>query len=213
MSPNLVRWGGLAAMTGGVLGIALTFPFALAYDLVYGAYGDRPFWSGPAEALYPLYFASGERVYYTYGRLYFLTLLPELLALYALRRVRGGGSGALERWGFRLSLVGTWMAVVGVFTDYWVPVPPGYLLVIVGTLPLVAGFVLLGLGLRRAGAVPPWVAVVVVGAAVGTVPVMFLLVFHVPSGPLLTFHIIWVALGALLWSERPTLMRRPARVE
>jgi hypothetical protein len=213
MSPNLMRWNGLAAMLGGMLGIALTFPFALAYDLAYGVYGDRAFWSGPVEALYPLHFASGERVYYTYGRSYFLTLLPELLALHALRGVRGGGWGALERWGFRLSLVGTWMAVVGVFTDYWVPVPPGYILVIVGTLPLVAGFVLLGLGLRRAGAVPPWVAMVVVGAAVGTVPVMFLVVFHVPSGPLLTFHIIWVALGALLWSERTTLMRRPARVE
>ncbi len=145
--------------------------------------------------------------------MYFLTLLSEALALYASRRVRGGGSGALERWGFRLSLVGTSMAVVGALTDYSVPVPPGYLLVLVGTLPLVAGFVLLGLGLRRAGAVPPWVALVVVGAALGTVPVMFLLVFHVPSGPLLTFHIIWVALGALLWSERTTLMRRPARVE
>lgn len=52
-----------------------------------------------------------------------------------------------------------------------------------------------------------------VGAAVGTVPVMFLLVFHVPSGPLLTFHIIWVALGALLWSEKTALMRRPTQVE
>ncbi len=111
-----------------------------------------------------------------------------------------------------MSLVGMWLAVIGVFTDYWVPVPPGYLLVIVATLPLVTGFVLLSVGLRRAGAVPLWVAVVMVGAAVGTVPVMFLLVFHVPSGPLLTFHVVWVVLGYILWSGRAALVPRPARV-
>ncbi len=132
----------------------LTPPFALAYGLAFGAYADFPFWSEPVEALYPLDFSYGERVYYTYGRLYFLTLLPELFALHALRRLRGRESGSLETWGFRRSLLGMWMAVIGVFTDYWVPVPPGFFLVIVGTLPLVAGFVLLGVGLRRVRAIP-----------------------------------------------------------
>ena len=124
MSSNFIRWSGLAALLGGVLGIVLTPPFALAYELAFGAYADFPFWSAPVEALYPLYFSNGERVYYTYGRLYFLTLLPELFALHALRGERGSGSRALERWGFRLSLVGMWLAVIGVFTDFWVPVPP-----------------------------------------------------------------------------------------
>ena len=63
--------------------------------LAFGAYADLPFWAQSIEALYPLDFAYGERVYYTYGWLYFLTLLPELLSLYVLRRLRGGGSG---RW-------------------------------------------------------------------------------------------------------------------
>jgi hypothetical protein len=209
---NLVQWSGLAALFGGVLGIVLTPPFALAYSLAFEGYADLPFWSDPIEALYPLNFSYGERVYYTYGRLYFLTLLPELLALYVLRRIRGGGSGALERWGFRLSLVGMWLAVIGVFTDYWVPVPPGFLLVLVGTIPLVAGFVLLGVGWPRVGAVPLWVTLVMVGAAVATFPVMFLLVFHLPSGPLLTFHLIWVALGYILWSGQGTLADQPSRV-
>ncbi len=198
MSPGLIRWSGLTAMLGGVLGVVLTPPFALAYDLAFSGYADLPFWTPLAEALFPLDFTSGEQVYYTYGRLYFLTLPPELLALYALRRLRGGGSGALERWGFRLSLVGMWLAVLGVFTDYWVPVPPGFLLVLVGTPLLVTGFVLLGVGLRRAGAVPLWVALVMVGAGIGAIPVMFFVVFHLPSGPLLTFHVTWVALGYIL---------------
>lgn len=212
MSSGVIRWSGLAAMLGGVLGAVLTLPFALAYDLAFPGYGSFPFWSGPVEALYPLDFASRERVYYTYGRLYFLTLLPEVLALYALRRLRGGGSGALERWGVRLSLVGTWLAVIGVFTDYWVSVPPGFLLVLVGTLPLVAGFVLLGVRLRKARAISLRVALVVVGAAVATFPVMFLLVFHLPSGPLLTFHLIWVVLGYVLWSGGGAVAGQPPRV-
>jgi hypothetical protein len=199
-------------MLGGVLGAVLTIPFALAYDLAFPGYGSLPFWSPLAQALFPLDFAYGERVYYTYGRLYFLTLPPELLALYVLRRLRGGGSGALERWGFRLSLVGMWLAVIGVFTDYWVPVPPGFWLVLAGTLPLVAGFVLLGVMLRKERAVPLRVTLVVVGAAVATFPVMFFLVFHLPSGPLLTFHVIWVALGYVLWSDRGIVAGRPSRV-
>lgn len=212
MSASVARWIGLAAILGGVLGAVLTPPFALAYTLAFEGYADLPFWSRPVQILYPLDFSYGERVYCTYGRLYFLTLIPELLALHALRRLRGGGAGALERWGLRLSLAGTWLAVIGVFTDYWVPVPPGFLLVLVGTLPLIAGFVLLGVGLRRAGAVPPWITFFMVVAAVATIPVMFLLVFHLPSGPLLTFHVIWVVLGYVLWSDRCVVARQPSRV-
>jgi hypothetical protein len=102
--------------------------------------------------------------------------------------------------------------VIGVFTDYWVPVPPGFFLVIVGTLPLVVGLVLLGLGLRRVAAVPHWVTLVMVGAAVGTVPVMFFVLFHVPSGPLLLSHAVWVVIGYVLWSGRGVLAAQPSRV-
>ena len=211
MSSGVIRWSGLAAMVGGILGAVLTFPFALAYDLAFPGNGAFPFWNPLAQALFPLDFASGEQVYYTYGRLYFLTLLPELLALYVLRRVRGRGLGAPERWGFRLSLVGMCLAVIGVFTDYWVPIPAGFLLVLVGTLPLVGGFVLLGVELRRVGVVPLWVALVVVGAAIATFPIMFFLVYHLPSGPLLTFHIIWIVLGYVLWSGRSVLVEQPSR--
>ena len=210
MSSVLVRFSGLAAILGGVLGIVLTPAFALAYSLAFEGYSDLPFWSEPVKALYPLDFSYGERVYYAYGRVYFLSLLPELFALYVLRRLRGGGSGALERWGFRLSLVGMWLAVLGVFTDYWVPIPPGFLLVLVGTLPLVVGFVLLGVGLRRGGAIPLWVTLVIIGAAVGSIPVMFFLIFHLPSGPLLTFHVIWIALGYVLWSQRSGTTEHPS---
>jgi hypothetical protein len=138
--------------------------------------------------------------YTTYGKLYFLSLPPELLGLYVLRKLRGGGPVAPERWGFRLSLAGMWLALIGVFTDYWVTVPPGFLLVLVATPFLVAGFVLLGVGWRRTGAVPGWTTPVMIGAGVGTVPAMFFVLFHLPSGALLTFYIAWISLGYVLWS-------------
>ncbi len=79
MSSSTVRWGGLAAMVGGALGIILTPPFAVASAFSYpGGTEDLPSWTRWVIAVFPLDFASGERVYFTYGRLYFLTLLPEL---------------------------------------------------------------------------------------------------------------------------------------
>ena len=116
----------------------------------------------------------------------------------------------MERWGFRLSLVGMSLTVIGVFTDYWVPVPPGFFLVIVRTLPLVAGFAERGVAKGRCGFSLGFL--VMVSAAVGTSPIMFLLVFHVSSGPLLTFYITWVALGYVRWSGRSVLAEQPSRV-
>jgi hypothetical protein len=140
--------------------------------------------------------------YRTYGRLYFLSLLPELVALYVLRTLRAGGSGALETWGFRLSLTGLWLMVLGVFTDYWADIFPGCLAQMVATPILLAGFLVLGLGLRKGRAVPCWVTLVMVGAVVCTVPVTLLFVNHMPGGPLLLLHATWVALGYVLFSER-----------
>lgn len=198
MASSVIRWSGLAALLGGVLGVVLSPILAHMWET---------YWlSSLLEHMRVLY----SYEYTTYGRLYFLSLPPELVCLHALRRSRAGGLGAQERWGFRLSLLGMWLAVLGVFTDYWVPVPPGFLWVIIATPFMVTGFVLLGLALRKARVVPQWVTLLMVGAAVGTVPVMFFVLFHIPSGPLFTFHMIWIALGYVLWSGRTSqLSKRP----
>ena len=75
---NLMRWAGLVAMLGGALGILLTPPFAYASFLAYARSATPPFWAPWTEAVFPLGFASEGHVYYTYGRAYFLTVLPEL---------------------------------------------------------------------------------------------------------------------------------------
>lgn len=201
MSSSTVRWGGLAAVLGGALGIMLTPPFAYASFLAYGGSAAPPFWAPWTEAVFPLGFASEGQVYYTYGRVYFLSVLPELWGLYALRRLRGGGSGVLERWGFRLSLIGLWVAVVGIFTDYWTDSPPGIVAELFGSLVLLVGFALLGVGFWRSKALPRWASFPMIGAGAGLVPVMVMLP-HAPSGLLLLFHVSWVVLGYVLWAGK-----------
>ena len=187
-------------MLGGALGIILTPAFAVASAFSYpGGAEDLPFWARWVKAMFPLDFASGSQVYFTYGRLYFLTLPPELWALYALRGLRG--EDTLEKWGLRLSLVGMWLAVVGVFTDYWTGTPPAFWAVFVGTPILMASFILLGVGLRSSGIVPRPVTFTMIGASLATIPVI-LLIPHIPSGFLLSFHFAWIALGYTLWSGK-----------
>ena len=102
--------------------------------------------------------------------------------------------------------------VIGVFSDYWVGADLGFLLEMVATPLLLAGFVVLGIGLQKAVSVPRWVGLIMVGAAVGTFPVTYFLVDHIPGGPLLLLHAVWVAIGYLLWSGGGVLADRPSRV-
>ena len=88
----------------------------------------------------------------------------------------------------------------------------GFLSEIVATPLLLSGFVVLGIGLRKAVSVPHWVSLIMVGAVVGTFPVTFFLVNHMPGGPLLLLHAVWVAIGYLLWSGGEVLAERPSRV-
>ncbi len=104
------------------------------------------------------------RLLWAYGRLYILSLPPELVALHVLRKLRAGGSGATERWGFRVLLVGMWLMVIGVFADYsGVDVRHlgfGFFAQMAATPILLVGFAVLGIGLRKEAAVPRWVTLV-----------------------------------------------------
>jgi hypothetical protein len=158
--------------------------------------------------MFPLDFAPAEQVYNTYGRVYFLTVLPELCGLYALRGLRGGGSGVLERWGLRLSLIGLWIVAAGIFTDYWTHTPPSIMAEVFGSLILLVGFTLLGVGFWKSKVLPRWASLSMIVAGPGLVPVMVVLP-HAPSGFLLLFHTAWVVLGYVLWSGKETLRQTP----
>jgi len=105
-----------------------------------------------------------------------------------------------------------WLMVIGVFTDYWIGSSLGFMLEIVATPLLLAGFVVLAIGLRKAGDVPRWIGFILVGAVAGTFPVTFFWINHMPGGPLLLLHAAWVVIGYVLWSGRGVFSEQPAHV-
>ncbi len=84
-SSDLIRWSGIGAVLGSLLGIVLAPVITSAYSLSEGGPEQSPPWD-PAlsNLLSPLFgFASPEGVYATYGKLYFLVFLGFLLGFLA----------------------------------------------------------------------------------------------------------------------------------
>ena len=190
MSPNLVRWSGLVAMLGSVLGIALT-PI-LSY--LWATYSD---------------------LYGYFGRAYFLAFLGLLVGLAGLYARRGGNAGLrgtdglqLEKLVIGMTFVGLAMALVGTILDYWGGRPgedftqaqiTGFGLEMTGILVVLLGSVLLGLSYRRTNALPRLVPWLLIAAGPGGLVLFFV---HVPSGAMLLFCCAWVVLGYLLLTGR-----------
>jgi hypothetical protein len=144
-----------------------------------------------------------------------LTLALLLVAIGAaglVIRIRDAGRfGTLARTGIVLGALGTALPVLGSLVqgilfegDY--PLMPYF--VIPGVLALVAGFVLLGIAVLRAGVLPRWAAVLLI---VGTLGMLAfndqnaLALVAVPNG------IGWMAVGYVLWSGRGQGARETAR--
>ena len=199
MSSNFVRWSGLAAMLGGVLGIVLT-PI-LTY--LWATYSD---------------------VYGYFGRAYFLVFLGCLLGLAGLYALRRGNPGtqATEKPGeekliIGMTLVGLATALVGSILDYWggsgeeftwVQVQ-GFGMEMIGLLLVLFGSVLLGLTYRRTNVLPRLVSWLLIAAGPGGILLSFL---HLPSGTMLLFCCAWVVIGYLLLMGKVASPEQPSRV-
>jgi hypothetical protein len=199
MSPILVRFSGLAAILGGVLGIVLT-PI-LTY--LWAAYSD---------------------VYGYFGRAYFLVFLgclSGLAGLYARRRTSIGPlttSDDSEGWVFVLVFVGLVLALVGDILEYWGGKPgegfttaqiKGFGVEIAGLVVVLFGSVAFGVIYRRANVLPrfmPWLLI-----AAGPVGLV-LSIPHIPSGTMFLFCCAWVVLGYLLLNGKIGSAQRPVRV-
>ncbi len=198
MSPNLVRWSGLAAMVGSVLGIVLT-PI-LAY--LWAAYSD---------------------LYGYFGRAYFLVFLgciAGLAGLYTLRRTNPSwrATDNVEREIVGMTFVGLVIGLVGDVMEYWgggsgegftQVQKTGYGIEIIGILLILLGSVLLGLNYRRASVVPAVVAWLLIAAGPGGI---LLTLVHIPSGTMLLFCCAWVILGYLLLTGKVVPAEQPSRV-
>ena len=209
---NFIRWGGLAALVGGVIGI-LYFPFhATAYYATQegAAALDAPWvvaWAEPFARVFDplLSFAPPHQVYTTFGKFYLLVMLGFLAGVLALHSRQGQGArpGRLEKWGFRVLLVGTLLGSVGAFGEYYTPYldfsffafsTPAIVLVMFGSLLFGIATLRLGMISRLGG----WL--LTIGGFPGIV-VMTVLLGHL-SGGLVLLDFAWVVLGHALWTRR-----------
>lgn len=210
-SSDLIRWSGIGAVLGSLLGIVLAPVITSAYSLSEGGPEQSPPWD-PAlsNLLSPLFgFASPEGVYATYGKLYFLVFLGFLLGFLALRAQQRGRVGRLGEWGLRLSLVGVVLNLLGNIPDYWFGEGTwfeglGFLLgTVLGFLLLVVGSTMLGIGLLRSGTAPTRLGAWLLAVCLPGLILLTLIGFgNIPSGPALWFCFAWLVLGYVLWSQR-----------
>lgn len=193
-SSNLVRWGGLAAMAGGVLWALWTGGFNFV-DYV-GELGT------------PAY----ER-YEAYNRLLPVVLLPVVVGFLGLHAAQRRSYGWLGRAAFVTVLLGLALVIAGSVGEFWVFTEQPYgepngrdaswTVYLLGHLVLAVGSVLFGIASVRAKVLarkPTKLFAVLGGFAVA--PFFGALIFAIPF--------TW--LGYALWSGRGEPARQPRRV-
>ena len=221
-SSAIIRWGGMGAVLGSLLGIVVAPVITSAYSLSEGGPQQSPPWE-PAlsNLLSPLFgFSSPEGVYATYGRLYLFVFLGLLLGFLALRAQQRGHLGPLGEWGLRLSLMGVVLNLLGNIPDYWFGEATwlealGFLIgTVLGFLLLVVGSTMLGVGLLRSGTAPTRLGAWLLALCLPGIILLTLIGFgNIPSGPAFWFCFAWLVLGYVLWSRRGTpTEQQPSRV-
>jgi hypothetical protein len=182
-SSSFVRWGGLAAMVGGVL-----------WMVVFTLFASSP--SGPGSA--PPY-RSFEGLY-----LPFLVSAALIVAgLVALHTHLRGIYGRLGMAGFVLALVGAAAELVLVVSGaFW---PWGR----VGALAVVLGSVLIGVAALMVNARLRWGATALV---VGSLAFFLFDTETARVWFALPYGVAWVVVGYLLWSSGVEAAPRPTRV-
>lgn len=199
-SSSLIRWGGLAAILGGTLGIILT-PILThlwaTYSDVYGYFG---------RAYFPVY----------------LGCIAGLAGLYAVRKESLGQHGTPqpdpEKVVFGMTFVGLAVGLVGNVLEYWGGTPgedftivqmQGFGIEMLGLLLVLFGSVVLGVIYLRARVLPSLVSWLLIAAGPGGILFSY---FHAPSGTMLLFCCAWVVLGYLLLTGRVASAEQTSRI-
>ena len=205
-SPDQVRWTGLAAMVGGALGLVFVPLYSLAYFATADGAADANSaliraWAEPArELLGPLLtFASPDVVRMTYFKLFLFIVVGMLAGVVGLHASQAEHGGRLERWGFRVSVVGLLLLTTGALSGYWPPLLDITFVAFIlpGLLLLVVGSTLFGLGTWRAGVAPRIGTLLLI---IGGPAVLLISEVATLGGGLVLLYLAWVILGHSLWS-------------
>lgn len=181
-SSTLIRWGGFAAMGGGVL------------FLLYSLYG---FAVGNGEATSPLVL---------------LAILGYVLVgvgLVGFHTLQGGNYGRIGRAGLYMTiaafLIWVILLLVGLLggggLEWLVPIA------VLGTL---VGGVLYGAATLQARVLPRWCGILFILLMPGTI--IFGIFLPGDAAPILWVGLVWLALGYGLWSEREAPTDQSPRV-
>lgn len=213
-----LRLAGLAAVWGGVLGIANALLAAAAYYNHDWSRAAAPAWATALVSGLPVAFEfdTPARVYQTYGRLLlpvFILLLVGAIGMQIFCLLRGRIQPDV---GFRLLAAGLVLGLVGNLADYWLGAQSlGQIASVIrsvigaelGALVYLAGAIVMAVRLFRRGPLPRWQAVLLGLAPVLGVLLSFTGVRHIPAGFVLPVSLSWLVIGLHLWIDqtRPTL--------
>ena len=200
MPSNLIRWGGLVAMVGGVLWALWYVGVSLVGGVGYG----------------------------TYNRLMPVVLLLLAVGLVALHAAQKGSTGLLGRLGLVVALVGLVVMIAGNVVEFWGFSEEAYgpdslrnsawMAFGLGLFAFYIGTVLFGVDTLRAGELPRFGALLLlIWFPAGLVVSSLLQLLGVPEG--LAFSgltglvgVGWLVLGYAVWSGGSGAARRTPRV-
>ncbi len=211
--PRSARWGGIGAVLGGILWAILT-PLMATIGLCQGRcllWQEQPLvirMFGPwlaSEGM--LTWASGEDLYFAYGRFFFLVylgIMAGVMGIHAVAREGQYHNFARRRYQFLLSALG--IAALGDFFSYGVGVISelswqlGFGVEVLSWLGVVSGSVAYGLALLRARSVPPWMAIVVILGGMLMLGMFFdrSIIMYMPNAQTLPLALAWIILGTRL---------------
>ncbi len=188
-SSSFIRWGGAAAILGGILWIVPAIITAFKPRGCIGLECDVSAMRDTSDVALFLLLA--------------LLLSAGGLAGVAIRAWNTGRFGRLAKVGVVLYGVGIGLFILGtvltaISEAFWVLMLPA-------GLALIVGLVLTGIAVFRTGVLPRWVAALLI---VGS---LAMLGFNDQTAEVLMaipFGLAWIAVGYALWSDRSTQVRR-----
>jgi hypothetical protein len=182
-SSNIVRWGGLAAMIGGLFWVVWSLLGRVSFEAAGSPFAD--------------------------GLL--LAALLTLAGLAGLHALQGSNYGPIGRAGFYTTAVGLLLQALAALLllllmgrDAW-EVTLQWLVAPVGSLIVLVGLVLYGAATLQARVLARWCGV----GLIVVPPLAFYMHSKIFYGSLALFGVLWVALGYVLWSRSG---RQPSRV-